>query len=602
MKNPDTLTAPKISRESPDRNEVQYNGLKNQGATCYLNAVLQCLFMTPVFREAVKSFKAPEDCDEENLLLQLQKLFTRLSENAATTKGITTSLGIRNVFEQQDAVEYYRKILKAVGTHASKKKSLKTFFEHSILEKDDWMYCEGCDRKTETETWSEIAEYPTVLTLHLKRFDFDYLQMRYKKNECHLDVPLSLPNEDNRPGYELYAVINHTGGYSSGHYDTIIRSYENGKWYRFDDYNVTRSSEASLQNSSLPYMLMYRKSLSPDCIKTTALSPDSIKTTALSPDSIKTTALSPDSIKTTALSPDSIKTTALSPDSIKTTALSPDSIKTTALSPDCIKTTALNPGSIKTTALNPDCIKTTALNPDCIKTTALNPDCIKTTALNPGSIPYPLKILLVGPSRAGKSTVGNIILGGNYFPSKSGPGTVTKESMVKTVKKVTVVDTPNLFSLNKSSWATEMQKCFKLSDPGPNVILWVTPISKFSEQQQGLFHTFKKRLDSETKKRMMIIFTKGRELKKLGQPIDRFISDHRKLRKVVSCCQNRYHVIDINDGHNYTSDLLKKLMDVASKKATPITQRQFECLRRRQKNIKATIQCTNLVNNDKIKA
>ncbi|XP_067301837.1 ubiquitin carboxyl-terminal hydrolase 50 isoform X4 [Pseudorasbora parva] len=574
MKNPDTLTAPKISRESPDRNEVQYNGLKNQGATCYLNAVLQCLFMTPVFREAVKSFKAPEDCDEENLLLQLQKLFTRLSENAATTKGITTSLGIRNVFEQQDAVEYYRKILKAVGTHASKvfegkmnnitkcnkccnkttetntfisillsidvvndkkydmKKSLKTFFEHSILEKDDWMYCEGCDRKTETETWSEIAEYPTVLTLHLKRFDFDYLQMRYKKNECHLDVPLSLPNEDNRPGYELYAVINHTGGYSSGHYDTIIRSYENGKWYRFDDYNVTRSSEASLQNSSLPYMLMYRKSLSPDCIKTTAL----------------------------------------------------------------------NPGSIKTTALNPDCIKTTALNPDCIKTTALNPDCIKTTALNPGSIPYPLKILLVGPSRAGKSTVGNIILGGNYFPSKSGPGTVTKESMVKTVKKVTVVDTPNLFSLNKSSWATEMQKCFKLSDPGPNVILWVTPISKFSEQQQGLFHTFKKRLDSETKKRMMIIFTKGRELKKLGQPIDRFISDHRKLRKVVSCCQNRYHVIDINDGHNYTSDLLKKLMDVASKKATPITQRQFECLRRRQKNIKATIQCTNLVNNDKIKA
>uniref|UniRef100_A0A673HNY9 USP domain-containing protein n=1 Tax=Sinocyclocheilus rhinocerous TaxID=307959 RepID=A0A673HNY9_9TELE len=37
------------------RNEVQYNGLKNQGATCYLNAVLQCLFMTPKFREAVVS-------------------------------------------------------------------------------------------------------------------------------------------------------------------------------------------------------------------------------------------------------------------------------------------------------------------------------------------------------------------------------------------------------------------------------------------------------------------------------------------------------------------------------------------------------------------
>ncbi|XP_051754357.1 ubiquitin carboxyl-terminal hydrolase 47 isoform X7 [Ctenopharyngodon idella] len=263
------------------RNEVQYNGLKNQGATCYLNAVLQCLFMTPEFREAVESYEAPGDCGEENLLLQLQKLFTQLSEKAATTGGITKSLGIRSVFEQQDAVEYYRKILKAVGTHASKvfegkmnnitkcgkcgnettetntfismllsidagndkydmEKSLKTFFEHSKLEEDDWMYCERCDSKTETETWSEIHEYPTVLALHLKRFDFDYIQMRYEKNECRLDVPLSLPKEDNRPRYDLYAVINHKGGYSGGHYNTIIRSYENEIWYRFDDCSVTQ--------------------------------------------------------------------------------------------------------------------------------------------------------------------------------------------------------------------------------------------------------------------------------------------------------------------------------------------------------------------------
>ncbi|XP_067257799.1 uncharacterized protein si:ch211-212k18.13 isoform X1 [Chanodichthys erythropterus] len=494
------------------RNEVQYNGLQNQGATCYLNAVLQCLFMTPEFREAVESYKAPGECGEENLLLQLQKLFTQLSEKAATTGGITKSLGIRSVFEQQDAVEYYRKILKAVGTHASKvfegkmnnitkcgtcgnetietntfisillsidtgndkydmEKSLKTFFEHSKLEEDDWMYCEGCERKTETETWSEIHEYPTVLALHLKRFDFDYIQMRYEKNECRLDVPLSLPEEDNRPRYDLYAVINHKGGYSAGHYDTIIRSYENGIWYRFDDYSVTQYSESSLENSSLPYMLMYRKSLSS--------------------------------------------------------------------------------GSIKT------------------------------AALNPGSIPHPMRILLIGPSRAGKSTVGNIILGGNYFLCKSGSKTVTKASMVKTVGKVTVVDTPNLFSLNNSSWVKEMQK---LSDPGPNVILWVTPISKFSEQQQGLFHTFKKRLDSRTTKRMMIIFTNDRQLKEIVQPIDRFILDHRKLRKVVCCCQNRYHVIDITDGHNYTSELLEKLSEmVTSKEATAITPMQLKCLRRRRR-------------------
>jgi len=160
--------------------------------------------------------------------------------------------------------------------------------------------------------------------------------------------------------------------------------------------------------------------------------------------------------------------------------------------------------------------------------------------------------------------------------------------MVKTVENVTVVDTPNLFSLDKSSWNEEMKKCVKLSDPGPNVILWVTPVSKFSEQQQGFFHTFKKRLDPRTTKRMMIIFKHGRELKNLGQRIDRFISYCKKLFKVVRCCQNRYHV-DITDGHKYTSELLEKLSEmVTSKEATAITQRQLKCLRRRRSLKKKT--------------
>ncbi|XP_056317142.1 ubiquitin carboxyl-terminal hydrolase 47 [Danio aesculapii] len=470
-------------KPSNDRNAVPYYGLTNQGATCYLNAVLQCLFMTEEFREEVLSY---EDLGgKENILVELKRLFRKLSEKVATTEGITRSLGIRNAFEQQDAVEYYRKILKAIQPLASKvfegkmsnvtkcgkcgkelpeintfisillsinveddkvydvETGLKAFEEHSTLEEDDWVYCDKCDCKTKTETWSKIDEYPNVVTLHLKRFDFDYMQMRYEKNECLLDVPLTLPKKHNRPTYDLYAVINHKGRYSGGHYEAIIKSYENGVWYCFDDSCVTETSESPLKNSSLPYMLMYRKRV-----------------------------------------------------------------------------------------------------------------------FSPASISHPLRILLTGPSRSGKSTVGNIILGGDYFPCRSGSETVTKECMVKTVEKVTVVDIPNLFCLNKLSWTEEIEKCVKLSDHGPNVILWVTQISEFTELQQGLFHSFINRLDSGARNHMMIVFTNGRELTKLGQNIGEFILKHSKLHKVVHRCQDRYHVIDINDGHNYTSELLEKLSEM----------------------------------------
>ena len=42
--------------------------------------------------------------------------------------------------------------------------------------------------------------------------------------------------------YELYSIMIHSGGAYGGHYYAYIRSFEDGKWYNFNDSTVTELS------------------------------------------------------------------------------------------------------------------------------------------------------------------------------------------------------------------------------------------------------------------------------------------------------------------------------------------------------------------------
>ncbi|XP_033992701.1 uncharacterized protein LOC117488075 isoform X2 [Trematomus bernacchii] len=283
---------------------IKYHGLVNQGSTCYLNSVLQVLFMTKDFREAVERHIS-DNPDSEHIDLQLESLFGDLKSYPAYTYKITKKLGINKVYEQQDAAEYFEKILAKTSDDASKifhgqlthkttcsscgteidaagpfwnltlaledsysqnfsvVNGIEKYFRESSLNGENQMYCEKCDDKSDATTKCVINHHPEVLMLLLKRFEFDYYSMRYVKINCTVDVPCTLQIPENQP-YELYAVVEHSGDLSSGHYIATIKSEDDGRCYSFNDSCVTELHSQpfqldTFQNSTSAYLLFYRK-------------------------------------------------------------------------------------------------------------------------------------------------------------------------------------------------------------------------------------------------------------------------------------------------------------------------------------------------------
>ncbi|CAL8376356.1 unnamed protein product [Gadus morhua 'NCC'] len=262
-----------------DRAEPKYKGLRNQGSTDYLNSVLQVLFMTKEFRDAVQS---------------------GLKTGSPTTEDIIQRLGIENVWKQQDAAEYFEKMLSLASPEASKlfhgrlihrtscscgvstdehnsfwtlnlpinnthtgvynvEDGLKRFFSQSKLTGDNQVYCDKCEAKADTTTECEVELHPKVLVLLLNRFEFSYYEMDYVKNDCPVDVPLNIEMPKG-VSYELYATVDHVGDLRGGHYTATIQPADDGGcWYDFNDSWVTPKNNFNPERSQSGYLLFYRK-------------------------------------------------------------------------------------------------------------------------------------------------------------------------------------------------------------------------------------------------------------------------------------------------------------------------------------------------------
>ncbi|GFS61409.1 ubiquitin carboxyl-terminal hydrolase 40 [Trichonephila inaurata madagascariensis] len=140
------------------------SGIENQGATCYLNSLLQTLLYTPEFREGLFLLSDAELGSLENrekgkiriIPLQLQRLFARLllvDQQAASTTELTDSFGWSNneELQQHDVQELNRILFSAIDSSlvgTSGKDLISQLYHGSTITE---IVCQICGKISERE-------------------------------------------------------------------------------------------------------------------------------------------------------------------------------------------------------------------------------------------------------------------------------------------------------------------------------------------------------------------------------------------------------------------------------------------------------------------
>jgi len=302
-------------RCNPDANRYAFNprlskkklgvvGLENQGATCYLNSLLQSQFHLNAFRRAVYDMPT-EGSAADSIPTSLQRLFYELqvSRMACSTKELTKSFGWNSLqaFQQHDVSELNRILCDRLeermkGTteestipdlftgefetyltcvnvdyESSRKEkfmqlnlqvrgikglaeSFREYIKPERLDGDNKYMTEGYG-KQDADKGVRFIKFPPVLHLALQRFTFDFqtlstikINSRYEFQgridlEEFLDPKARTHCGDNV--YILHSVLVHHGNAHGGHYFAYVRQsadsdYTKG-WFCFNDESVTKA-------------------------------------------------------------------------------------------------------------------------------------------------------------------------------------------------------------------------------------------------------------------------------------------------------------------------------------------------------------------------
>lgn len=273
--------------EYDSKANTSFVGLNNQGATCYLNSLLQSYYTTKAFRNLV--FRIPtgeDDAKNKAVPLALQRIFylLLLSDEPVGTMELTKSFGwdSSDAFTQHDVQELNRVLMDKLETamkgtpienrlndlfvgkmksyvkcvdvpyelsreedfwdiqlnvrgFANLEESFKNYIEIEMLEGENKYQAGDQYGYQDAKKGVVFRSFPPILHLQLKRFEYDFMVDDLVKIDDYFEFPdrvdLAPFLDDDLPEdvklqnwhYKLHGVLVHQGSISNGHYYALIK-------------------------------------------------------------------------------------------------------------------------------------------------------------------------------------------------------------------------------------------------------------------------------------------------------------------------------------------------------------------------------------------
>lgn len=237
-----------ISAVSKEKSQAGLVGIKNLGCTCYMNSLLQQLFMLKSFRDGILA--SSTEAFDENLLYQLQYLFSSLQgsdKQYINPKAFANTIkdfdgNPINLNEQMDVDEFFNYFMDklegylkdtphhnmikthfggllvteligkdcihrseryepflSVSVEVKNKKSiqegLESFVAGEMLEGENAYQCDHCEAKVRAVRRVCIKHLPNFLLIALRRFEFDFDSMTRVKLNDFCEFPLEINME-----------------------------------------------------------------------------------------------------------------------------------------------------------------------------------------------------------------------------------------------------------------------------------------------------------------------------------------------------------------------------------------------------------------------